>query len=438
MITSTFKKDYFEIFFPILFSMISISLYNIIDTFFISSINKEALAAFGLFSSVGFFTTILFAMTTKSIITFVSKTFGLGFQKRLRDKIFVGQFVVLFFSLIFFLFFVFGNNLFNIAFDMEDSIKNYFFQFYFIWVFIIFFEGSNSLLSGYLNSLKFAKYSTFFLFICLLFNISLDYILIFGNFGFPKLGIEGAAYATLISMILQTIFLYIFLFKKGYLKTCFNLLKLKLYSKRMIKFSFPLIVQGFSLPFSIFVCTIIISNFETNFIASFGLVFKLEILPIVFTLASSATLGVLYPRYIHSKNFEDAKALLPFSILLSFLYTFLFFFCVILFGDYFGSFFFEENDTIFIFHLCWIILTIPFLFTSFIGNINSLFTSNFQANISLYIALFRTVLSFILLPFIAYYIFNDFWFICGSIVLGHILSFVFSFYLLKTKFKNIY
>ena len=46
-------------------------------------------------------------------------------------------------------------------------------------------------------------------------NVVLNYLLIFGNFGFPKLGIEGAAIATLVSRVLEFSLLFLLLVFKG-------------------------------------------------------------------------------------------------------------------------------------------------------------------------------------------------------------------------------
>lgn len=58
---------------------------------------------------------------------------------------------------------------------------------------------------------KFSLYSTI---IALISNISFNYLLIFGALGFPRLGIQGAAAATIISRLFECGFITVYFFKK--------------------------------------------------------------------------------------------------------------------------------------------------------------------------------------------------------------------------------
>jgi MATE family multidrug resistance protein len=78
-------------------------------------------------------------------------------------------------------------------------------------------------------------------------NAVLDYILIFGNFGFPKLGIEGAALASIFASIaMDAIFIVLILSKKN--NKIYNTRTLKpdlAFIRRLLKFGFPNGVQFF-------------------------------------------------------------------------------------------------------------------------------------------------------------------------------------------------
>lgn len=88
--------------------------------------------------------------------------------------------------------------------------------------------------------------------VAILLNVVLNYLLIFGNFGFPRLGIEGAAIATLISRILEFALLFILLIVKG---KAFNtrishIFKIeKLLLKVIVITAIPLVINEFLFSF---------------------------------------------------------------------------------------------------------------------------------------------------------------------------------------------
>jgi Na+-driven multidrug efflux pump len=90
-----------------------------------------------------------------------------------------------------------------------------------------------------------ARIGFFVLTISALFNVLANWVLIFGRFGFPALGIEGAAIATLISRILELLIVSVYA-----MKTKRFILKLKLLIKPgvvivkdFVKYSLPVILN---------------------------------------------------------------------------------------------------------------------------------------------------------------------------------------------------
>ncbi|MGC4103514.1 MATE family efflux transporter [Ferruginibacter sp.] len=108
--------------------------------------------------------------------------------------------------------------------------------------FLYLFQMGNAFLVASLNS-RFLMIG----FICeALINILLDYILIYGHWGFPKMGFNGAALASVIAEAVGFLVVIVVLYKTG-LKKKYNLFKSfaydKVISKAIIKVSAPLVAQ---------------------------------------------------------------------------------------------------------------------------------------------------------------------------------------------------
>ncbi|WP_373601247.1 MATE family efflux transporter [Paraclostridium bifermentans] len=97
-----------------------------------------------------------------------------------------------------------------------------------------------------LRSVKTIKISLIVYSIGLVFNIFLNWVLIFGNLGFPALGVTGAAIATSLSRVSELIVILIFMFKfENKINFKFKYLKSldKLILKDFIKVSTPIILN---------------------------------------------------------------------------------------------------------------------------------------------------------------------------------------------------
>ncbi|MGE4571565.1 MAG: MATE family efflux transporter [Candidatus Izemoplasmatales bacterium] len=88
--------------------------------------------------------------------------------------------------------------------------------------------------------------------VAILSNVVLNYLLIFGNLGFPRLGIEGAAIATLASRFIEFALLSILLIVKGkaFNTSIFKIFKIdKLLLKLIIITAIPLVINEFLFSF---------------------------------------------------------------------------------------------------------------------------------------------------------------------------------------------
>jgi MATE family multidrug resistance protein len=110
---------------------------------------------------------------------------------------------------------------------------------------LIIFQAFKQFSEG-LSQTKYPMYATI---VANVVNIILNYLLIFGSFGFPKMGIVGAAIGTLVSRIIMVGFIWFLLKKKKKFHdyvTGFNFKKIeKIVMQKIISLGFPSALQMF-------------------------------------------------------------------------------------------------------------------------------------------------------------------------------------------------
>jgi MATE family multidrug resistance protein len=108
---------------------------------------------------------------------------------------------------------------------------------------LVIFEALKRFSDG-LSRTKYPMYATV---LANIINIIINYLLIFGSFGFPKLGVVGAGLGTLISRIIMVFFLWIIFIKKEKFRLYVFDLKFKVIDskifKKIINIGFPSALQ---------------------------------------------------------------------------------------------------------------------------------------------------------------------------------------------------
>jgi putative MATE family efflux protein len=128
------------------------------------------------------------------------------------------------------------------------------------------------LISSVLRGMGDTKTPVYFMFIGVTLNAILDPLMIIGIGPFPKMGLDGAAWASLICPIIGLILLVGYLWRKGGALTD----GVKFFSidagiaKLIAKIGFPSIIQQTSISFGIAAVTSIVNSFGAAAIAGFG------------------------------------------------------------------------------------------------------------------------------------------------------------------------
>lgn len=259
MKTQISNKEIWSIALPIMLGNMAQTIINFTDTAFLGRLGVIALGASmlaGLFYFV--FTTIAtgFAIGIQIII---ARRFGEGNHGRIGVIFQHGSIFVLILGLILFsILYIFSDHLLLWLIDspnIYDASLEYIKYRQFGIIFVCFNFLYRALYVGISNT-KVITYSTIIMAVV---NIFLDYCLIFGNFGFPEMGIGGAALASFCAEVSAftffTVYSYITLRNKDYGMFKLHKLESELMG-RILKLATPTMIQklfSFSIWFIFFI-----------------------------------------------------------------------------------------------------------------------------------------------------------------------------------------
>lgn len=187
---------------PMIISMLVQAMYNIIDSIFVAQIGEEALTAVSLAFPVQNLMIAVSSGTCVGVNALLSRSLGEKSQKAADNAAVNGLFLALLSYLAFALFAVFGARFFFASQTDNQIIIEYGTQYLTICCLFCFGLFGEMMLERILQSTGRTFYNMITQGSGAIINIILDPIMIFGLFGFPKLGIRGAAIATVTGQII--------------------------------------------------------------------------------------------------------------------------------------------------------------------------------------------------------------------------------------------
>lgn len=185
---------------PLIFQNLSQTLLGVIDTYFVSRLSTEALAAVGLASVMFFAVVMLFRGTANSTVVFVGRAHGEGNNEKIGAAVWRSLTMIGWLSLLVFaLPWLFGHLMALAAPDDSAMVRELGTQFLQIRAFEIPFVMFSAVVWGFLVGRGDSRTPMLLAWVTVLTNIFLAWLLVFGKLGAPALGVVGAAYATLIA-----------------------------------------------------------------------------------------------------------------------------------------------------------------------------------------------------------------------------------------------
>lgn len=265
---------------PIMFSMMVMALYNVVDSIFISHYSAKYLASLSIVFPLQMGIIAVCSGTAIGINSLTSRYLGAGNTEKANKVAITGMWLEIISSLVFILFGIFFSGVFANAFSSDPEIINGTKAYLSICLIISTPLMFSSVIERLMQAEGDSIHPMIVQIVGALINIVLDPVFIFGIGPFPEMGVAGAALATVLGQIIGCIIAYIFYRRINILSArIHNLIKFKPEKqtiKEIYKVALPSIVLQGLTSISTLLMNIIVVAFSEIAVAVFGLYFKVQ------------------------------------------------------------------------------------------------------------------------------------------------------------------
>ena len=210
--TSEFKYNW-KLAAPVMLGMLGHTFVSFIDNIMVGQLGTAELAAVSLGNSFMFIAMSIGIGFSTAITPLIAEADSSDNLKQAQSTYKHGLFLCTSLGILLFLMVFFSKPLMYLMQQPEEVVAlaiPYLDLVAFSLIPLIIFQAIKQFSDG-MSMTKYPMYATL---IANIVNVVLNYLLIFGKFGFPEMGIVGAAYGTLISRVIMVIYLWVLLRNK--------------------------------------------------------------------------------------------------------------------------------------------------------------------------------------------------------------------------------
>lgn len=212
-----FIRRLFAIALPISVQSVLFSSRGLVDVLMLGQLGENEIAAVGVAARATFVMTIMLVGVTTGGALLTAQYWGAGNRQGVRESTALTWLVSSFFACFAVAAFLFFPSQIMALTTDSPEVNELGSQYLVITALTMFAVACVSSMSVGLRAMHKPGISTFFSGIGILSNVLLNWILIFGKWGFPAMGIQGAALATLLSAALEVLLLFGYLYAKQHL-----------------------------------------------------------------------------------------------------------------------------------------------------------------------------------------------------------------------------
>ncbi|WP_310594827.1 MATE family efflux transporter [Flavobacterium sp.] len=210
---ATYTKEFsynIKLAYPVILGMLGHTLIGIVDNFMVGNLGSTELAAVSLGNSFIFIALSLGIGFSTAITPLISEADAEQDNKKIRTTLHHGLLLCTVLGVVLFIVTVLSKQLMYFMHQpkiVADMAAPYIDWVAFSLIPVIMYQGYKQFADG----LSQTKYSMYAIFMANVVHIFFNYVLIYGVWIFPKLGILGAALGTVISRIMMVVFLHLLL-----------------------------------------------------------------------------------------------------------------------------------------------------------------------------------------------------------------------------------
>lgn len=305
-----FYKNLLAITMPIAFQNIISYSVNMMDTLMLGSLGETVLSASSLAGQVFFLFLILVGGLGCGAGVLCSQYFGKRDLKSLRKVAAMVLKMSFGLSIIFFiLLLVIPESIMKI-FTPEPAVISEGAKYLKVIAISYIFYGITTTFLIVLRSLQDVKISLLMYTVSFFTNVFFNYVFIFGHFGFPKMGIAGAALGTVMARGAELALVIIYLTRyERVLK--FKLWMLKFYDKilfkDMIKYGLPVMIGELFWGLGLSVHSAILGHMGEAVVAANSICNVLHQFALSFVMGVGSASSVIMGKYVGAGEYENAK-----------------------------------------------------------------------------------------------------------------------------------
>ena len=264
------KKGLTKLVVPIFIETLLIMMLGAIDTVMLSQYSDESVAAVGVVNQIVMFAFLIFEVINIGTSVLCSQYLGAKLQQKMIQVVGVSLLLNLVVGLLVSAILHFGAVTLLDWMGLRPELLQYGIGYMEIVGAFAFFQAISLTISASLRSANKAIYPMLVTVLVNIMNIVGNYILIFGKFGFPAMGAEGAAISTSIARGVSMVVLFVILFRKHISRFPLALFRpfpwIEL--KNLLKIGIPSAGENMSYSFSQVVITYLINILGNNALAT--------------------------------------------------------------------------------------------------------------------------------------------------------------------------